>query len=311
MIIFLYGSDTYRSRQKLNEMIEHYKKIHKSGVSLKCFDAQSLDFQDFRNEIQQVTMFQEKKLIVLKNVFLNSRFKEEFLDFIKKNKNLKELILLYEEGSVTKSDRLVKFLKKQAKFQEFQPLRGEKLKDWVEKELEKRSIKIEPMAEEKLINYINNDLWRFSNEIKKLVSYKKNKKIETKDVALLVRPKAEADIFRTIDAIALRDKKRALYFIRKHLEKGDSILYVLSMINYQFRNLLIIKSFIENHASYGDILRKSKLHPYVVKKSYQQAQKFRLDELKKIYQKIFKTDFNIKTGKIEPEIALDILISEM
>ena len=137
MIIFLYGSDTYRSRQKLNEIIEHYKKIHESGVSLKCFNGQNLDFQDFRNEVQQVTMFQEKKLIVLKNVFLNSRFKEEFLDFIKKNKNLKELILLYEEGGIAKSDSLVKFLKKQAKFQEFQPLRGEKLKVWVEKELEK------------------------------------------------------------------------------------------------------------------------------------------------------------------------------
>ncbi|PIQ92378.1 MAG: hypothetical protein COV69_02735 [Parcubacteria group bacterium CG11_big_fil_rev_8_21_14_0_20_39_14] len=27
MIIFLYGPDTYRSRQKLNEIIEYYKKV--------------------------------------------------------------------------------------------------------------------------------------------------------------------------------------------------------------------------------------------------------------------------------------------
>lgn len=27
MVIFLYGQDTYRSRQKLNEIIERYKKV--------------------------------------------------------------------------------------------------------------------------------------------------------------------------------------------------------------------------------------------------------------------------------------------
>jgi DNA polymerase III delta subunit len=53
------------------------------------------------------------------------------------------------------------------------------------------------------------------------------------------------------------------------------------------------------------------LHPFVVKKSYQQANKFTLQELKKIYQKIFKADLDIKTGKITPETALDLLLTEI
>jgi DNA polymerase III delta subunit len=53
------------------------------------------------------------------------------------------------------------------------------------------------------------------------------------------------------------------------------------------------------------------MHPFLVKKSYEQAQKFSLVELKKIYQKIFEVDLGIKTGKIEPETALDLLISRI
>ena len=71
MIIFLYGPDTYRSRQKLNEIIEHYKKVHKSGLNLKYFDLQKSSYQDFKDEIQQASMFKEKKLLVLKNIFSN------------------------------------------------------------------------------------------------------------------------------------------------------------------------------------------------------------------------------------------------
>jgi len=47
----------------------------------------------------------------------------------------------------------------------------------------------------------------------------------------------------------------------------------------------------------------------VVRKSYELCQRFTLSEIKKIYQRIFLADFNIKTGKIEPQTALDVLIS--
>jgi len=150
-----------------------------------------------------------------------------------------------------------------------------------------------------------------SNEIKKLANYKNKEKIENKDIELLVKPKIESDIFKTIDAIAVKNKKQALELIKKHLEKGDSPLYLLSMINFQFRNLLQVRDLIERQKSFYVFSKKTQLHPYVIKKSYSQAQKFKISELKKIYQKIFEVDLNIKTGKVEPETALDFLIAEI
>jgi len=352
MIIFLYGLDTYRSRQKLNEIVEHYKKIHKSGLNLKYFEEPEMDFQNFLDEMKQTSMFKEKKLAVLINVFLNSEFKKRFLEEVRSPTKIwwgtENIVLLYETGQIIETDPLFLFLKKSARLQEFKLLEGQKLKNWVKKEFDNYGIEISKEALEKLINFVGNDLWQMSNEIKKLVSYRtpraarrrdksllnlrsasprsvgegekenevlfdhklkpKDIGISGKDVELLIKPKIETDIFQTIDAIAEKNKKRAFKFIKAHLEKGDSPFYLFSMINFQFRNLLIIKDLMERNLSPYSL---NHLHPYVIKKSISLLEKFSFSELKKIYQKIFQLDLDVKTGKIEPEMALDLLITEL
>ena len=129
--------------------------------------------------------------------------------------------------------------------------------------------------------------------------------------AILTKSKIETDIFATIDAFSAKDKKKALKLLHRHLEKGDSPLYLLSMLKFQISNLLIVKDLIERKTSYSHILNKSNLHPYVVKKNWNLAQKFDLEQLKKIYRKIFKLELKIKTGKIDPALALDVLITEI
>lgn len=335
MLIFLYGPDTYRSHQKLNEIIANYKKIHKSGLNLKYFDFKKDSYQEFKDEFQTISMFQEKKLVVLENTFSDAEFKRKFLESSKKFIDSKDIILFYTTDQILKKDPLFVFLKKQAKFQEFELLAGQKLKNWVKKEFEKYQCQISDRALGKLIEFTGNDLWQITNEIKKLVSYraprqrseggkenkvlfdyKKKQKIGEEDVELLVRPKIEADIFETINAISSRNKKQALILIHKHLEKGDSPLYLLSMINFQFRNLLVIKSRYQSAndtrmTQISGLSRELKLHPYVVKKSIPLVKNFSLEELKKIYRKIFQVDLNIKTGKIDPQTALDLLITEI
>jgi len=313
MLIFLFGPDTYRSRQKLNEIISHYKKIHKSGLNLRFFDGEQLDFQDFQEKTRAVSMFAEKKLIVLENALKNKLFKENFLANAKKFLKSDDVILFYEGANeVPANDSLARFLKKSGKSQEFKLLDGQKLKNWVKKEFSNYDAEADPAVLARLIEFVGEDLWQLSNEIKKLVSYKNKKKITLEDIELLVKPKAaEADIFKTIDFLALRDKKQALKLIHRHLEKGDHPLYLLSMINFQFRNLLIIKDLSQKYQSPYAISKIAKLHPYIVKKNYPQAQKFTAPELKKIYQKIFEVDVCVKTGKMEPEVALDLLIASI
>ena len=308
MIYFLYGQDTYRSKKKLEEIIEHYRGVHKSGLNLRFFGpltrlgagGQNLNYQEFKDEFQQMPMFKEKKLLVMKNVFQNQEFKNSFLENSKKFVDSKDIIIFHEEEDISPKDSLFKFLTKNAKTQEFQLLEGEKLKNWAKKELEKYKTEIQPEALSLLLNYVSNDLWRLSNEIQKLSAFKKGKTIESKDVCLLVKPLIETDIFKTIEALASKNKKKAISLLHEHLEKGDSPLYLLTMINFQFRNLLLVKE-----------TGRLKSHPYFARKMAWLARGFTVEELKKIYRKIFEADLKIKTGRLDPQTALDLLITEI
>ena len=313
MIYFIYGEDSYRSQKKLDEIIAHYKEAHKSGLNLIKLDVKEgkNTFEDFYSNLRINSMFAEKKLIILNNVFQDKNFQEEFLKEIKNLEGSKDIIVVFERDSVDERNKFFKTLKKEAKSQEFNFLAGSSLLAWIDKEFENYKAKIDPMAKNAFLNCTGNNLWLAGNEIKKLADFKAGKLIKKEDIELMMRPKIENDIFKTIDALASKNKRQALIFLHKHIDNGDNILYLLSMIAYQFRNLLIIKELIEKGNPYGNIAKKSGLHPFVIKKNYYLCNQFSLAQLKKIYQKIFLVDLNIKTGKVDPETALDLLVSEI
>lgn len=311
MILFLYGKDEYRMKEKMKEIVESYKKSNKNCLGLVFFDCQKDNFKNFEDSSKQTSMFKEKKLFVLINPFSDSSFRESFLEKKEYFLNSEDIFIFLQEGEVLKSNLLFKFLEKNSKTQKFDFLTGQKLKNWIIKRVNSQKSKIEAEAISLLLNYIGSDLWRMGNEVDKLSNFKKDQTIKKEDVSFLVRANIETDIFKTIDSIAQKKKDVALSLLKKHINKGDSPLYLISMINYQFRNLLIVKDFIEKRLPYGAIAKKSGLHPFVVKKTFYLCQKFSFEEIKKIYKNILKTDMEIKVGKISPEAGLEMLVIEI
>ncbi|PIR89979.1 hypothetical protein COU04_00905, partial [bacterium (Candidatus Gribaldobacteria) CG10_big_fil_rev_8_21_14_0_10_33_41] len=141
MIIFLYGSDTFRSRQKLNEIIGHYKKIHKSGLNLEFSEGKDLNFEEFWEKFSQRSLFNKKKLFILNNISSNQAFLEIFLKKLKKIADSADGVIIYENEEIRPKDNLF-LLKKYSKFQEFRPLTGIQLINWIKKEFGKEKIAI-------------------------------------------------------------------------------------------------------------------------------------------------------------------------
>jgi len=152
------------------------------------------------------------------------------------------------------------------------------------------------------------NLWEADNEISKLVSYCDGQEITEKDVQLLVQSKVDLNIFNLIDSISSKNKSKSALLLNQQIEKGLNEIYILTMFVYQFRNLLKIKSLLEQNLSNQEIAVKAKMHPFVIQKSIEQCRRFEMKDLKKIYQKLFDADLAIKTGKINPRLALDLLV---
>jgi DNA polymerase-3 subunit delta len=300
MIIFFYGKDTYRIKEKIKEIIEEYKKKNTSGFNLRFLNGKDLIFEDLKSELLSISMFKEKKLIVLSDAFSNTKFKEDFIKNGKVFFDSSNIILFYEEGDISLKDKLYVFLKENAKIEIFNPLRSDQLKKWVKKQLKDK--KIQEKALEKLIDFVGNDLWRMSKELEKIYNYSKEE-IKEEDIEKLVSPVFDNNIFETIDAIAKKEKNRAITLIKHHVENGDSVPYIFSMIAFQFKNIISVKD--------SKNIYKIGMNPYVLRKSLSQAKNFSIEELKNIYKRIVLLDTDIKTGRISPETALDFLIFDI
>jgi len=303
MFYLVYGKEAYLGNQKLKQLIEENKEKAQLRLFLDGFIKCS--FEDLKNEFRHISMFDSKKVIAIRNGFSNESFMNDFLVFFKKQET-DHVLIFFEEGEVDK--KVVSFFKKKGEAFKCDPLKGKDLTDFVKKELDKYGAKINTQALDLLIRSCGKDLWRLSTEIKKLATY--NKEITTKEVDLLVQTPIEVEIFKTIDAIASKNKKKAFDLIYKHIEKGDSPFYLFTMIVYQFRNLLLVKEY--EAAGYNAAVKALKpMHPFVVKKSLWVTPKFTKKQLELIYTKIYKMDLALKLGKIKPEMALELLIADI
>lgn len=301
-ILLLFGTDTYRLQQKLREIISEYAQKNASGLNLRQLDCSTLDILDVKKELTTISMFKEKKLIVFHGLLAQEELSKDLAEQ-KELLKTEYIIVFVEEGNVKKTNKLFKILEKIAIVQEFHPLEGVKLRRWIQREFENYKAKVTPDAVEKLALDVGNDLWRLSNEIQKLISF--SKKIGIKELELLVTPSLEAEIFATIEAVASKNKQRASALLQRHLKKGDSPSYLLSMIIYQFRTILEVKDRVERKADFSGI------HPFVVKKTLALSNRFTLSELKQIYHKLFEVDIAIKTGKADAETALSLFVASL
>lgn len=325
MIIFLYGEDYFRSNQKIAEIKNKFLKSDSSSSGLSIFDfEENIKSEDIFNVLTTANLLAPKRLVIIKNLMTAGLVgdQKKISNFLKSKKDelIKDedlVIIFLEKENPKKSNALFKFfdsLGDKIKKQNFEKLSGVKLEQWIVKRIKNIDEKcgISRNALEKLILFTGGNMFLVDNEIQKLTNFSSGKIISEKDVDALVKSEADINIFNTIDALANNNKKEALKLLEDHLQKGEDPFYLFSMFVYQFRNLLKISDLKENYnANEFEISKITKMHPFVIRKSFSQTRNFPFDKLKIIYQKLTDLDVAIKTGKIDIKLALSKFIAEL
>ena len=312
MLYFLFGPDTYRSREKLKELIKKYQ----DSFEIQKINGQSISFNELRNKIASASLLSTKRLFVIENLSQN-KSQREMAEFFRQYKLSKGDILIFYEEEVDKKTSLYKFLSISPKgggggVFEFDFLKGEELKKWARDYVKNNPNysggKIEPAALEELLMTGNNNLWALSRELDKLLAYNKN--ITLENVRLLTQPNFDDNIFNLTDAIGHGDKVKALELLNRQLETGMQPIYLLSMIIRQFRILIQVKEVAgeERFVNYNFVAKELGLHPFVVQKSIAQSKKYSFEELEKIYRGLQEVDLKLKTSKLSAESLFNFLI---
>lgn len=316
MVILLHGEDTFRSRQKMKQMVERFKdQRDPQGINIIQVDASDLESGKLKEQMFTLPFLSEKRMVVVEN-FSNSNhdnLKEKILEKLKNNDVPESNVLIFWEDDNKPKDKLSKNLLKelsQLKYaQKFDFLEGVKLKNWIKDKVQEGGGKADRQALNYLTHHIGNDMWKLDNVIDQLLAYTKGK-IETKDVQLFIEEKVDDDIFNLIDAIVEKNPKNVYNMIQEQYRQGNTPHYLFGMILRQFRIMTEIKDSINRgqNPSGKKFANKMGLHPYVLKKTKPLAQKYSMQKLENIYERLLDIDKKTKTGQHDQELLLDVFV---
>lgn len=307
MILFIYGGDTFSSREKLDSIKQKYIGSAASDFNLLILDGKNATLEEIFRQCQALPFLANKRLVILKNFLESSKkeVQERMVSFLEKLPET-TILVFYEEGVPDKRLALFKKLNLKNHSQEFALLSKDKLNFWIKERVQDYGGTIDGEAIETLAQFIGPNLWRMDNEIQKLLAFKS--RINHEMVSDLIRPEISSDIFAAIDFLGQKNKAAALKAMHNLRENSENELYIFSMIAYQFRNLLLVKDMVLRTNNQYALAKNLGLHPFVISKALSSQRKFSYSELKKIYRSLLDFDWQMKLGKIEPKVALDLMV---
>lgn len=316
MIIFLYGEDTYRLKENRATVLSSYRTKHKSGFNLFEIDASEPEaLARIADALKSVSLFDEVKLLHVSGLFSDSEIAEKFVSLLKELKIASEpkiVVLVTHMGSATEAkpkEAFVFLANEKNLVRNFASLTGIKLQNWIKQEGKAQNLVFGPGALARFVAIGGKDSWARILNLQKLANYSQGQPVSAATVSQLIgSDAAEPNIFEFIDAWGSGRSVQAFGLLAAELNYGRDPYYLLSMIMYQVRNMLLVKDLSDRNLSAAAISQKSSLHPFVVKKMLSAVQKLSLGDIRSLYSHVLDLEQGTKQGRQDLEDGLYQLV---
>ncbi|MFC1947037.1 DNA polymerase III subunit delta, partial [Chloroflexota bacterium] len=221
-------------------------------------------------------------------------------------------ILVFIEGVISSDNPIFKSLAGKATTRSFALPRDAKLREWVQKRVKDERGEISIQAVHLLTRLVGSNLWIMASEIEKLLLYTNGRKIEEDDIQAVVGYNQQATVFNMVDAILEFKAEQAEKMLEHLFLNGAAPVYLLFMIARQVQLIVRVKELSRKKATNREMQGKLGMSSeWILKKTLEQASRYSLSRLKDVYRRLLDTDISIKTGKMDPELALNILVAEL
>lgn len=313
-LLLLHGPDTFRSRSRLRAIRDEFsRETDPSGCNLAVLEGKGLSLEVFERDLTAAPFLASARLVVVEG-WLASKPKAEVQERVMALlQRARDAHVVFWEGELTPAQlkgRLAIAVAATGAVEVFAPLAGRELTQWYTTRVRELGGQLTPAAADLLAAAVGDDLWRAEGELRKLTAYARGRNIEPADVRALTPARWQEETFALADAIGSRAAAAALRHSRQLLAHGVSAPELLGMVAWQFRNLLGVKRLAtdEPGLTAGQIAVRLQLHPYVARKTLEQATRFGLEELVATYRQLLAVDLKLKTGLADHGVLFDLLL---
>lgn len=316
-LIYLFtGTSEIFIKNRMNRIIQSFNKYEYTIIK---YDMETTSLSTVLSDAITVPFLEELKIIILKNPkFLTksaTSTKDEIKAMLKYLKNPCDSTLLIIDATntvINQSNEIYKMLKNVARIIDYPDPEEIELKGWIVRSFDANGIDIKDDALTLLLEYIGDDQARLSQEIDKLSSYVgKSGTIRKEDIKLLVPKNINNEIYLLIKAIINHDLALTNQIYDNLITHTKDSLTIFSLISNKFKELLSTYRLLKYGYSQSDI---AKFYNVSTGKAYyivQEARAFKLSDLEFYIDKLAELDYQIKSGKLDKTIGLELLLLKL
>lgn len=322
-VILLHGNEIYLQERFIKSLKKKY--IDDEGMNYFKSDKFDEEIDEIINFLNTVSFSMDKKIAVVENCdFLGSKgkVKEKSLDtitrYIEKEPKDNYLIFFAKDLKVDKRKKLYKLIKKNGEIIEYKKYNEKDLINWISRYLDHF---------EKNTNYANarwiahysgyleyeseKNLFDVKNELDKIISYTGNKyNISQEDIEEVMTISIDNNIFMFVDNIFENKPTKAYEMLNDMITNNISPHYIFYMMVRQIRLLNQLSAYKEIYLREDYILSKMKLRNFIYKKLNSQHSKLGSKKIQYLSNKAQEIESKVKTGFIDIELGINILISK-
>ncbi len=312
--IYLYtGTEEVRNKIKIDRVVN---SLDPNRTSVTRYDADFINISEIVEDALTIPFLAETKVIIVKNPrFLTkepSPIKHDTttLDKYLKNPSSSTVLIIDAVGHKIDDDlEIVKSFKKYAYIVDTQELEPIEYKAWVKRTFILNNVDIREDALVLLIEYVKKDSLRMEQEMNKLISYVgENGKVEVSDVETLVVPNVDDAVFLLVKSIVNKDQKDIMKHFMSLSQNTQDVMGVISLLASTFVDLLSTAKLLKEGYKQGEIASLFNISNGRAYYLVNDARNFELETLEEYVLKLSKLDYQIKSGLVDKNLGIELLL---
>ena len=256
---------------------------------------------------ETLPFFNERRLIVVENSGFFSSSQEELAGYLKEKPET--TCFLFVEKDVDKRNKLFKTVSSLGYAANMTAPDERTLIRWIGGILKKEQRFMREDAMRHFLERIDTDMENIRRELDKLVVYTDGaQEITVGDIDEVCTVYTESQVFDMVRSVAEKRQSKALELYYDLIAQKEAPMRILYWITRQFNQLYQIKDLQSKGYPDHVIAERMGVRDFVVRKNKTLCQRFSLEELRKSIQICVEREEDVKTGRLNDRMAVELLI---
>ena len=324
-LLLLFGREGFLIHWAVETIVKKYVNEACRELDFTKLDGTAVTFEEIRNACETMPFLSERRVVLVSDFKLieggkTKGFNEEEEGILAGYlKNVPEsCLLVFTSEGADKRKKLYKAAEGFGGVYEFGELDEKSLKAYIEKRFKDAGKTARASVVAELIaasGYYDKEtdytLYNLENDIKKAIAYTEQAEIGMEAVENTVSGNMDTNVFAMIDFLGRDRKDEAYQMLHNLLVSGEQVYKLLALLCSHFEIILEVKEMKEEGKTFAEMKDILGIHEFRIKKAASFSEKYTVQSLRRILQKTYEIDRNIKTGLLESSLALELFIAEI